>query len=102
MNIDLDGKTYEVRIPPGAKVGRDFEVAVPILMNNLDYDEDESDDPLEEDNGEKGPAVIVNQPSPGAQSSPPVNDTLPMSSMGQPTLVQQSVNNDPNRTRFQY
>jgi hypothetical protein len=42
--VEIEGTTYDVVIPPGARPGRDFEVAIPIPLNNLDENQEEEED----------------------------------------------------------
>ena len=93
MTIELDGRNYDIRIPPGAKAGRSFEIAVPVPINNLDLDEEEEESDFEDsedsDNSEEnGPAVVANQPDESIA----------------PTMVQQSRPSprDVNATAYQY
>jgi hypothetical protein len=94
VTIEVDGKRYEVKIPPGAKSGKDFEVAVAVPFNNLD--EDEFSDEYGEES-EEGPAVVRNQ-SPEPLVDMPAPGPTSISSAG-PTLVQPSTI---NATRYQY
>ena len=72
MTIDVDGETHEVKIPLGAKPGRDFEVAIPIPMNNLD-ESDEEDDSMYDYESEESEeyaviGAIVNQRAPATDT----------------------------------
>ena len=50
LTVEVEGRNYQVTIPGGAKPGRDFEVAVAVPINRMDYDSS-SDSGSEEDSG---------------------------------------------------
>ena len=52
VTIDVDGRVHEVKIPQGAKPGRDFEVAIPVPINSLDSEEENEDDMMSDDDSE--------------------------------------------------
>jgi hypothetical protein len=72
--IDVDGAQYNIEIPGGAKPGKDFEVAIPIPLNNLDIPEgtseenDDSDDYSEDSEDERYFARAAGEPIPPAKN----------------------------------
>jgi hypothetical protein len=44
VTIEVEGRQFEVKIPPGAIPGKDFEVAVAVPVNVLDIEEEEEED----------------------------------------------------------
>jgi hypothetical protein len=54
LTVEVEGERYDITIPPAAKPGQDFEVAVPIPFNRVDKDEEEVIE--EEDENELGPS----------------------------------------------
>jgi hypothetical protein len=54
LTVEVEGERYDITIPPAAKPGQDFEIAVPIPFNRVDQDEEEEVE--EEDENELGPS----------------------------------------------
>jgi len=46
LTVEVEGERYDITIPPAARPGQDFEVAIPIPFNRVDQDEEE---PVEEE-----------------------------------------------------
>ena len=105
ITIEVDAKRYEVKIPPGAKPGKDFEVAIAVPINNLDFDEgaededdDYYDDDSEEEEDENGPGVVRNR-----SPEPPIIAASPPKVVS-PTAIQVSNvgRGAANTTHYQY
>ena len=99
--IEIDGNRYTVKVPPGAKPGRDFEAAVPIPLNNLDiagesspeedydddYDDDDDDDVDDDDYDDYDDDIIYEVAPRQAEVAPPSNVNNPDQTMVQPPMI---------------